>query len=93
MKVKMLKTELGANDGIHVSKFVKGGIYNSPAQMSEKVKDTFLRIGSAEEYEDPEVVKRRDELNKKFKKADDQEGIKKAPQNKAEQTPKKKKRS
>lgn len=75
MKIKMLKSTPGAlNGGLTVKMFSKDKVYNS--EEMEGLAETFINIGVAEEYTDPEpVIKRREKIMRKMEKD--------APQNKA----------
>jgi hypothetical protein len=51
MKIKMLKTMLGSNDGISVKKFKEGQIYICPFEISEELLKVFIENNYAEETE------------------------------------------
>lgn len=49
MKILMLKTRVGSNNGIDLKTFLEGEYYDVPSEMSQELADSFMAIHHAKE--------------------------------------------
>lgn len=68
MKIKMLKTTTGASDGIHIEKYMEGGVYDVTASLR---KNFVIDQGIAKDVTEVEKKMVTEYENKEAKKANE----------------------